>query len=94
MTKFLKLTAAAVLASLLAGSAMAQVRINPYTGAPKVVPKILLIKPSQALRIAMKAVPNGKALNLVKQGNFYRVRMKEANQVRILVIDGTSGVIQ
>lgn len=94
MTKFLKLTSVALLASLLAGTAMAQVRIQPYTGAPKVVPKILLIKPSQALRIAMKAVPNGKALNLVKDGNFYRVRVKDANKVRILVIDGTNGVIQ
>jgi hypothetical protein len=97
MTKLFNIAAIVLAASLLAGPAVAQVRIQPYVAAPKpaVVPKIILIKPSQALRIAMKAMPNAKALGVQLQGNVYRVRMKDAKQVRLLLIDATKGgVIQ
>ncbi len=97
MSRMFKLAAIALAASLLAGTAMAQVRIQPYVPAPKiaVVPKIILIKPSQALRIAMRAVPKGKALGVQLRNGVYHVRVKDANQVRLLLIDATKGgVIQ
>ncbi len=95
MTKLFNIAAIVLAASLLAGPAVAQVRIQPYVAAPKpvFVPKIILIKPSQALRIAMKAMPNAKALGVQLQGNVYRVRMKDAKQVRLLLIDATKGGI-
>jgi hypothetical protein len=93
MIRMFNIAAIVLAASLLAGTATAQVRIQPYVNTPKpaVVPKIILIKPSQALRIAMKAMPNAKALGVQLQGNVYRVRMKDAKQVRLLLIDATKG---
>jgi uncharacterized membrane protein YkoI len=93
MTKYTNLAAFMLAAALVVGPAAAQVRIQPYVAGPKpaVVPKTILIKPSQALRIAMKAVPNAKALNVELRGNVYRVRLKDAKQVRLLLIDAAKG---
>lgn len=96
MNKVFKFATTLLVASLLAGSALAQVKVQPNIGAPKVMvpPKIILIKPSQALRIAMKSVPNGKALKVSLQNGarpVYKVQVKSQNQVRLLLIDATNG---
>ena len=89
----LKIVAVAAAAFIAAQSASAQVRIQPYVTAPRVmvVPPVMMIKPSQALRIAMSAVPAAKALGVQLRGPLYIVKLKQGNrimQVRVNAIDG------
>ena len=55
-------------------------------------PSLPLIKPSQAIIIAMRAVPNSKAVGvkLLPEGN-YAVTLKRNNQALRVIIDGDTG---
>jgi hypothetical protein len=59
---------------------------------PSRPPNLPLIKPSQAIIIAMRAVPNSKAVGvkLLPEGN-YAVTLKRNNQALRVIIDGDTG---
>jgi len=97
MNRLLKSLALAIAVTLAAGQASAQVKMMPYVaGAPKPVlpPKIMMIKPSQALRIAMQAVPGGKPLGVQLRGQVYIVKVKQASTIKLLRVNAASGALQ
>jgi hypothetical protein len=59
---------------------------------PSRPPNLPLIKPSQALIIAQRLVPNSKAINVqLLPGGNYAVTLKRKNQVQRVIIDGDTG---
>ena len=55
-------------------------------------PDLPLIKPSQALIIAQRLVPNSKGINVqLLPGGNYAVTLKHKNQVQRVIIDGDTG---
>jgi hypothetical protein len=59
---------------------------------PGRLPSLPLIKPSQALIIAMRAVPNSKAVGVkLLPGGDYAVTLKRNNQLQRVIIDGDTG---
>jgi hypothetical protein len=71
----------------------AQPRMQILKAVPRVrPPNMPLIKPSQALRIAERLVPNSKGIDvrLLPSGN-YAVRLKRNNQMQRVIIDGDTG---
>lgn len=89
---------AAVLA--VAPAAEAQVKLQPAYGGvrmkgPKVVvPPVMAIKPSQALRIALQAAPSAKALGVQLRGPLYIVKLKQGNTIMQVRVNAASGAIQ
>jgi len=96
MTRVLSIAALVLAAALLAAPASAQVRIQPYGGVPRPVlpPKIILIKPSQAVRIALQAMPKAKPLGVQLRNGQYLVKLKQNNAITLLRINAANGVIQ
>jgi uncharacterized membrane protein YkoI len=90
--------AVVLMAAMLAGPAAAQVRIQPYGGAipPRKVlpPAILVIKPSEALRIALQAAPAAKALGVQLRGPIYVVKLKQGNKIMQVRVDAASGALR
>jgi uncharacterized membrane protein YkoI len=68
------------------------IQVQPRIQQPSRPPNLPLIKPSQALIIALRAVPNSKAVGvkLLPEGN-YAVTLKRNNQVQRVIIDGDTG---
>lgn len=93
-----KAVAVAVVSFGLAGPAVAQkVRIQPYVVAPMkrpVVPPLLLIKPSQALNIALQTSPAAKALGVQLRGPLYIVKLKQGNKIIQVRVDAASGAVR
>lgn len=59
---------------------------------PKIRPLTPLIKPSQALIIAQRLVPNSKGLNVqLLPGGNYIVTLRRKNTVQRVIIDGDTG---
>jgi hypothetical protein len=97
MCKFTRMLAVMLAAAVLAGPALAQVRIQPYVAAPlpkRVAPPVLLIKPSQALRIAMQSAPAAKALGVQLRGPLYIVKLKQGNTITQVRVNAADGSIQ
>lgn len=102
------LTIAASVAMMLAAGELAiaqgptlQVQVQQIQPRPKIQPRIqnpnrqpnmVLIKPSQALIIAQRLVPNSKGINVrLLPGGNYAVTLKRKNQVQRVIIDGETG---
>jgi hypothetical protein len=70
-----------------------QPKIQPRIQNPNRPPNnMVLIKPSQALIIAQRLVPNSKGINVqLLPGGNYAVTLKRKNEVRRLIIDGETG---
>ena len=68
-------------------------KIAPRIQAPNRPPSLPLIKPSQALIIAQRLMPNSKGIGvkLLPSGN-YAVTLRRNNTLRRVIIDGDTGV--
>lgn len=67
-------------------------QIQPRVQQPARPPSLPLIKPSQALIIAMRMVPNSKAVGVkLLPGGNYAVTLKRNNQALRVIIDGDTG---
>ncbi len=53
-----------------------------------------VIKPSQALRIAMGVTPQAKPLGVQLRGSLYIVKLKQGNRVIRVRVDAATGDIQ
>lgn len=53
-----------------------------------------VIKPSQALRIAMEVTPQAKPLGVQLRGSLYIVKLKQGNRVVRVRVDAATGDIQ
>jgi hypothetical protein len=100
--------AASVALMLAAGEpAMAQtpnqprIQVQPKLQMPKLVPRIQapnrppnmpLIKPSQALIIAQRLLPNSKGIGVkLLPGGNYAVTLRQDDKVQRVIIDGDTG---
>jgi DNA gyrase inhibitor GyrI len=69
-----------------------QPKIQPRIQSPNRPPNLPLIKPSQALIIAQRLVPNSKAVGVkLLPGGNYAVTLKSNDRALRLIIDGNSG---
>jgi len=69
-----------------------KIQIQPRVQQPSRSPNLPLIKPSQALIIAQRLVPNSKGINVqLLPGGNYAVTLKRKNQVQRVIIDGDTG---
>ena len=70
-----------------------QPKVQPRIQNPNRAPNnMVLIKPSQALIIAQRLVPNSKGINVqLLPGGNYAVTLKRKNQVQRVIIDGETG---
>lgn len=105
MRKFLIIAVIALTAAFGAGAADAQVRIkvfvNPGVSAPKaprlrvnpVRPKLLIIPPSRAMRIAMRSFPNAKPLKVQQTGKNYVVSLKSGGTIKRVTVDAVTGAV-
>jgi hypothetical protein len=67
-------------------------QIQPRVQQPSRRPDLPLIKPSQALIIAMRVLPNSKAVGVkLLPGGNYAVTLKRNNQLQRVIIDGDTG---
>lgn len=95
--------AAAIAAAVMfaAGSASAQVRIQTYVAAPKLlrtvpavkIPLIIVIPPSLALSRAMAIAPNSRALGVKLHGSLYIVKLKQGNRVMQVRVNAATGAV-
>jgi hypothetical protein len=58
-----------------------------------VVPKLVIIKPSQALSAAMRAVPNAKPLGVRLKNQTYIVRLKQGGTITQLGVNSVTGAV-
>lgn len=104
MRKLLTIAVVALMASLGAGLADAQVRVKPGVNpnvmvAPRaqrvkpVVPKNVIIPPSAALRRAMSAAPGAKPLGVKLRNQTYIVRLKSGNTIKQLSVNSVTGAV-
>lgn len=97
MDHFLKLLTwlkAAVVALLLT-AAPASAQVEGYEDGQQFeeqAPRV--IKPSQALRIAMQVTPQAKPLGVQLRGSLYIVKLKQGNRVVRVRVDAATGDIQ
>ena len=92
----IKVIAAVLAAAMLAAApALAQVKIQTYRN-PNLVkpPVVLMIRPRQAVNIALSAMPRAKPLGVRLQGPLYIVKLKQGNTIVQMRIDAASGAIQ
>jgi hypothetical protein len=92
----IKVIAAVLAAAMLAAApALAQVKVQTYRN-PNLVkpPIIMMIKPRQAVNIALSAMPKAKPLGVRLQGPLYIVKLKQGNRIMQVRIDAASGAIQ
>jgi uncharacterized membrane protein YkoI len=92
----IKFIAAVLAAAMLAAAPVsAQVKLRNYRN-PNLVkpPVVLMIKPSQALRIALGAAPRAKPLGVQLRGPLYIVKLKQGNRIVQMRIDAASGAIR
>ena len=82
---------AVALAAAAPGSA--EIRFSGFVLA-KVKQPAGLITPSQALRIAMSAAPDAKALGVQLRGTLYIVKLKQGNRVIKVRVNAGTGAIQ
>jgi hypothetical protein len=69
--------------------------IKPRVQPPIRSPNLTLIKPSQAINIAQRFVPNSKAVGVkLLPGGNYAVTLKRNKDVQRLIIDGQSGEVK
>jgi hypothetical protein len=68
-------------------------KLVPRVQAPKRAPSLPLIKPSQALIIAQRLLPNSKGIGvkLLPSGN-YAVTLRQNDRLQRMIIDGDTGV--
>ena len=68
-------------------------KIAPRVQAPNRPPSLPLIKPSQALIIAQRLMPNSKGIGVkLLPGGNYAVTLRRNNTLRRVIIDGDTGV--
>ena len=100
MRKFITIAIIALTAAFGAGAADAQVRIkvfaNPGVARPKiprvmVMPKIVKLPPSVAIRTAMKFMPGAKALGVKLRGQTYIVRLKSGGTIAQIGVNSVTG---
>lgn len=93
----IKFIAAVLAAAMLAAAPVsAQVKVQTYRN-PNLVkppPIVLMIKPRQAIRIALSAMPKAKPLGVQLKGPLYIVKLKQGNRIMQVRIDAASGAIQ
>ncbi len=71
---------------------LTKIQNQPRTQQPDRRPNLPLIKPSQALIIAMRVIPNSKAVGVkLLPGGNYAVTLKRNNQLQRVIIDGDTG---
>lgn len=86
---------AAIMAAALAVAAPSSAQdLDDYDEAPQFDQPALLIKPSQALRIAMGVAPQAKPLGVQLRGPLYIVKLKQGNRVIKVRVDAGTGAIQ
>ena len=101
MRKFITIAIIALTAALGVGAADAQVRIKAFAN-PSVMklkiprvnpvrPKILLMLPSQALKRAMRLVPNAKPLKVTPAGQNYIVSLKSGGTIKRVTVNSATG---
>ena len=74
------------------GSAIIMVQKQPRLRRAK--PGMLIISPSEALKMAQRAMPAGaKALGVRLRGNVYVVRFKKGGTVSQVIVDSATGTI-
>jgi hypothetical protein len=72
--------------------AQPKIQTQPRIEQPGRSPDLPLIKPSQALIIAMRVIPNSKAVGVkLLPGGNYAVTLKRNNQLQRVIIDGDTG---
>jgi uncharacterized membrane protein YkoI len=71
-----------------------QPKIQQRNQAPSRLPNMPLIKPGQALMIALRAVPNSKAVGVkLLPGGNYAVTLRQNNRVRRVIVDSDTGAL-
>jgi hypothetical protein len=69
-----------------------KLQTQPRIQQPGRSPNLPLIKPSQALIIALRVIPNSKAVGVkLLPGGNYAVTLKRNNQLQRVIIDGDTG---
>jgi hypothetical protein len=77
---------------MLAAGESAMTQTPDLQQQPSRPPNLPLIKPSQALIIALRVVPNSKAVGVkLLPGGNYAVTLKRNNQLQRVIIDGDTG---
>lgn len=92
-----KILAIVLAATLAAGPAMSQVRIQPMVLPPvakRLLPPTIMIKPSQALRIALQNAPSAQALGVQLRGPHYIVKLKQGNKIMQFRVNAADGSVQ
>ena len=88
---------AAILAAAMLAAAPAsaqdkgQIYRNPNVEQP---PVLMMIRPREAVRIALDAAPGAKPLGVRLRGSLYIVKLKQGNRIIRVRIDAASGAIQ
>lgn len=80
-------------AMLVAAPASAQDNNQNYRN-PNVEQPAMMIRPREAVRIALDATPGAKPLGVRLRGRLYIVRLKRGNRIMQVRIDAASGAIQ
>ncbi len=109
MRKVLAIAFLALLTAFGTQEAMAQVRIQPNVLQNGMVPrlkirprvqkvrpvnpKLILIPPSVALKRAMGAIPNAKAIGVKLKGPLYIVKLKQGGTITQVGVHAATGVI-
>jgi hypothetical protein len=93
MRRALAIAASAAMMLIAGDLAMAQTpNPQPRTQAPSPPPNMPLIKPSQAVKIALSMMPNSKAVavKLLPGGN-YAVTLRRNSRLERVIINGDTG---
>ena len=90
----IRVIAAMLAAAMLAAApASAQDNDQNYRN-PNVGEQRVIIRPREAVRIALDANPGAKPLGVQRRGRLYIVRLKRGNRIMQVRIDAASGAIQ
>ncbi len=91
----IQVIAALLAAAMLAATpASAQVEDQFYRNPNVGRQRGIVIRPREAVRIALEAVPGAKPLGVRLRGRLYIVRLKQGNRIIRVRIDAASGAIQ
>jgi uncharacterized membrane protein YkoI len=87
---------AAILAAamLAAAPASAQDNNQNYRNPNVGEQPVIMIRPREAVRIALDATPGAKPLGVRLRGSLYIVKLKQGNRIIRVRIDAASGAIQ
>jgi hypothetical protein len=81
-------------AMLAAAPASAQVKDQIYRDPDVGEQPVKMIRPRDAARIALDAIPGAKPLGVQRRGSLYIVKLKRGNRIMRVRIDAASGAIR